>query len=171
MTLLLVQMHGHPGSGKSTIARALGKALPAVVIDKDVIASALIRTGLPFGEAGPLSYQVMYAQAARFLADGLSVVFDSPCFWPIIEETTRRVAREANADWRMVETACPDAVRDERLANRLGLESNPKERDRGPMRPGMSHPECERVSVDTTAPVFEAVHVVLSALVGQAVTA
>lgn len=157
MTLTLVQMHGHPGSGKSTLARALGKALPAVVIDKDVIASALIRHGVPFADAGAPSYQVMYAQAARFLSDGHSVVFDSPCFWPLIEETTRRIACEAGAKWVMVETVCPDQVRDSRLASRERLESNPSTRDLGPMRPGMYHPTCDRIIVDTTATVYDAI--------------
>jgi predicted kinase len=155
MTLTLIQMHGHPGSGKSTLARALGVSLPAVVIDKDVIASALIRHGVPFGEAGAPSYQVMYAQAARFLSDGHSVIFDSPCFWPMIEATTRRIAREAAAEWVMVETVCPDDLRAARLASRERLESNPPARDLGPMRPGMYHPACDRITVDTTLTLVE----------------
>lgn len=153
MSLLLVQMHGHPGSGKSTLARSLGRVLPAVVIDKDVIASALIRHGLPFGEAGAPSYQVMYAQAERFLADGSSVVFDSPCFWPMIEEKTRRIAGEAGAAWFMIETYCPEELRDARLETRARLESNPTQRDRGPMRQGMYRPECERLILDTSVQV------------------
>ena len=171
MTLILIQMHGHPGSGKSTLARALGAAFPAVVIDKDVIASALIRHGIPFSEAGAPSYQVMYAQAERFLADGHSVIFDSPCFWPLTEETTRRIARDAAAEWVMVETICPDDVRDARLASRQRLESSPPARDLGPMRPGMYHPSCERITVDTTVPVTMSVDSVLQALVGREVPA
>lgn len=174
MTLALIQMHGHPGSGKSTLARALGHTLPGVVIDKDVIASALIRHGIPFSEAGAPSYQVMYAQAERLLADGHSVIFDSPCFWPLIEETTRRIAREAGAKWLMVETVCPDDVRDARLTSRARLESNPAARDLGPMRPGMCTPTCERIIIDTTVPIAQAVEVALVGLAtstGQAVPA
>ena len=157
MSLVLVQMHGHPGSGKSALARELGRALPAVVIDKDVISSALLRSGVAREDAGRLSYQVMYAQAARFLRDGHSVVFDSPCFWPMIEQQTRRIAAAASASWCMVETQCPDEVRDTRLATRDRLESNPATRDLGPMQPGMYHPECERLVLDTSQSLGEVV--------------
>ncbi len=154
---MLIQMHGHPGSGKSTLARALGRALPAVVVDKDVIASALIRERVDRGAVGGLSYHVMYAQSERFLADGHAVIFDSPCFWPLIEETTRAIAAAASVPWLMVETHCPDELRDARLAMRDRLESNPAERDRGPMRPGMYHPDCERLRLDTARPLEDIV--------------
>jgi hypothetical protein len=95
----------------------------------------------------------MYAQAERFLSDGHAVVMDSPCFWPMIEENTRRIAAEAGVPWLMIETRCPDDVRDARLASRVRLESNPAARDFGPMRPGMYHPECGRLVLDSTKSV------------------
>jgi predicted kinase len=148
MSQVFIQMHGLPGTGKSTLARALGRALRAVVIDKDVISSALIRHGVPFAEAGAPAYQVMYAQAERFLEDGQSVVFDSPCFWPVIEENTRRIAADHGAAWLMIETQCPDELRDARLTSRPRLESNPAVLP--PRREGMYEPTCERLVLDTT---------------------
>lgn len=153
MSQVLIQMHGHPGAGKSALARELGKAIGAVVLDKDVVASALILSGVPFAEAGGPSYEVMQAQAERLLEDGHSVILDSPCFWPTIETKTRAIAVEAGAAWFMIEAKCPDAVRDARLASRERLESNPESRDLGPMRPGMYHPDCERLVLDTTRPL------------------
>ena len=161
---VVIQMHGHPGSGKSALARALGAAFRAVVIDKDVIASALIRAGTAWGEAGAPAYEVMNAQAERFLADGHAVVMDSPCFWPAIEKNTRRMAAEAGVPWVMIETSCPDYLRDLRLAARVRLESNPVERDLGPMRPGMYHPECERLVLDSRRSVGDMVNAALSYL-------
>lgn len=151
--MMLIQMHGEPGTGKSTLARALGTALPAIVLDKDVIASALIRHGIPFADAGAPSYQVMYAQAARFLDDGHSVIMDSPCFWPLIEKSTRRIAAEAGAAWAMIETWCPEDVIDQRLSTRERLESNPPTRLELLARPGTYRPDCQRLTLESTRPV------------------
>lgn len=38
---MILAMAGLPGSGKSTVARALGEKLPALLLDKDVVRSAL----------------------------------------------------------------------------------------------------------------------------------
>ncbi len=47
--MIVVQMHGEPGSGKSMLARALGESMGAVVVDKDGIGAALMAEGQPFG--------------------------------------------------------------------------------------------------------------------------
>jgi predicted kinase len=160
MTLLFVQMHGLPGSGKSTLARALGKALPAVVIDKDIIKSVLLANGIEDGRAGAIGYECMHALAGRQLADGNSVVFDSPCYWPGIEERGRADAGRHRARWAMLECVCPDDELDRRLATREGLASNPAVRTMNGLKPGMYHPACERLTLDARQPVRD--------LVGQA---
>src|SRR5215469_2334110 len=38
---MLIAMAGLPGTGKSTLARALAEALPATVLDKDTVRAAL----------------------------------------------------------------------------------------------------------------------------------
>ena len=43
--IIVVQMHGEPGSGKSTLARALAPRIDALVLDKDIIKAALLRSG------------------------------------------------------------------------------------------------------------------------------
>jgi predicted kinase len=160
--LTLIQMHGYPGSGKSTVARAVGRALPAIVLDNDVIKSALIRTGTPFEAVGPPSHEVLRALASNFLEDGHSVILDTPCFWPVIEEATRALAAQHGAKWVMLQTICPVDVVDKRLAERVRLESNPERRDLGPMRPGMYIPDCKRMALDTMRPIEENVTIALA---------
>ena len=162
MTLFVIQMHGEPGSGKSTLARAIGRELPAVVLDKDIISSAMLRSGQASGSTGPGAYLALYGLARSVVEQGYSVVIDSPCFWPSIEENGRGIANATHARYVMIECQCPADLIDERLATRDRLESNPAARMTGPMRPGMRAPTCHRLVLDSTR--------VVAALAAEAVT-
>ncbi len=152
---ILVQMHGDPGSGKSTLARAIGRLLPAVVLDKDAISSANLRAGIEPSVAGAAAYEAMRELGADLLAAGHSVIFDSPCAWPMIEERGRALAARFGVVWAMVETACSDPVIDERLGRRSARESQPTVRADWYGRPGTYRPSCERLVLDSTRPVGE----------------
>ena len=41
----LLQMAGMPGSGKSALARLIGRSTKAIVIDKDVLKTAALEAG------------------------------------------------------------------------------------------------------------------------------
>ena len=151
--MIVLQMHGEPGSGKSTLARAVGRALPAVVLDKDIIGAALMEEGLPFAEVGKLSYAVIWRQLDDFLRQGLNVIIDSPCFWPIIEERGRRAAARFGAHYHMVECQCAAPEIERRLANRANLPTQPGVRGAGAGRPGMYSPSCERLILDASQPI------------------
>ncbi|RWW15748.1 hypothetical protein GW17_00020394 [Ensete ventricosum] len=85
---LIVAMKGHPGTGKSTLARAISAALACPLLDKDDVRDctlpvqhALSGTGTGAAAAGllnDLSYSVIWRLAATQLRLGLSVVVDSP---------------------------------------------------------------------------------------------
>ena len=76
-----LQMSGVPGSGKSTVARAVSSMTGGIVIDHDVTKSALLEAGVPVELAGKASYSVLQAVARHLLAQRKSVIFDSPCFY------------------------------------------------------------------------------------------
>ncbi|CAA0821087.1 Unknown protein [Striga hermonthica] len=87
---IVVAMKGHPGTGKSTLANGLAKALKFPLIDKDhfrdstlPIQRALEQAAVLTTEAvskllNDLSYDAMCRSAATQLGLGLSVVVDSP---------------------------------------------------------------------------------------------
>ncbi len=155
--MMVIQMHGDPGSGKSTLARAIGQALPAIVIDKDAIKSALMRSGVDDAIVGGAAHEVARELAADLLEAGHSVVMDSPCGWPIIEEKGRELAYSFGAPWKMIELTCPVDVIDHRLASRTARLSNPTQREDWDARPGTYRPSCERLIMDGTRPVHELV--------------
>jgi predicted kinase len=122
--LLLVQMSGVPGAGKSTVAREIGRRLPAVVIDHDLLKTALIEHGLPFAETGGLSYAISRTLTTSFLEQGLNVVLDSPCYYPEILDSGLRMAAAAGACYRYVECVTEDLAEvGRRLRGRVPLRS------------------------------------------------
>jgi len=156
--MLVVQMHGEPGSGKSAVARALGTALPAVVLDKDVLKAALLRAGIADPLAGMASYETLFDVAVAIVRQGHDIIIDCPVFWPMVERGSRRVADEAGATYVMLECICPD--RDE-LRRRLATRDAPASQPRVPYdfshTPGTIEPSCERFTLDTTRPLDEVV--------------
>ena len=108
MTLYFVQMFGVPGSGKSTIARALSEELGAVIVDHDVTKSALLAARIAEADAGRASYEVLRALSDGILSQGRSVIFDSPCLYDELLETGMETARKHSATYRYIECQQPD---------------------------------------------------------------
>ncbi|CAL5076768.1 unnamed protein product [Urochloa decumbens] len=77
---VVVAMKGHPGSGKSTAARAIAAALRCPLLDKDDVRDCTLpleAVAAP-GVVNELSYAVLWRVAERQVQLGLSVVIDSP---------------------------------------------------------------------------------------------
>jgi predicted kinase len=155
--LIVVQMHGEPGSGKSTLARALAPRVNAVVLDKDIIKSAILRGGATEQLAGPTAYEVYFDLAEDLVSQGRSIILDNPVFWPRVEERWLALSAAASCPPLLIECVCPD--REElvrRLATRNALESNPREPLDLLRHPGavetVYHP---RLTLDTTRPIGE----------------
>lgn len=128
MGAFLLQMAGQPGSGKSALARLLGKRTGAVVLDKDVLKTAVLDAGVAEGNAGSIAYEAFFALADHLLGQGLSVVLDSPSFWETIPTKGTAVAAQRMVPYYFIECMCGD--RDElarRLRERTRLRSNPGE--------------------------------------------
>ncbi len=108
---VLVLMTGLPGTGKSTVAAAVARALPAALLAADPIDAALVRSGVgPEQRPDIVGYAVMRAVSGEQLAAGLSVVVDAvnPFRWE--RQAYFDAAAEHGARVAVIATACADAA-------------------------------------------------------------
>ena len=181
--LTLIQMSGRPGSGKSTIAREIGRQLPAVILDYDVTKTALLDQGVSFDDAGRLAYESGYAIARSILTQGISVILDSPCRFDRILAAGLTIAKSTEACYRYVECVLNDTAEVQRRIRArtrvrsqvvdLGVPSPDARRDPNPgIGAGTAADATVRplegyLQVDTTAAVEECVQVVLRYVTGD----
>lgn len=119
----LLQMAGASAFGKSTLASAIGRATGAVVIDKDVIKGTMLAPemmldgpagvvteagGIPEQAAGPLAYEVFFELTDAILAQGFSVVMDSPASFVRIRRKGGEIARRHGADYHIIRCLMDD---------------------------------------------------------------
>ncbi|MEZ0447128.1 AAA family ATPase [Cellulomonas sp. ICMP 17802] len=107
---LLVVLGGLPGSGKTTLARALALELRAVHVRIDTLEQAIVQSSLAVPDAAEAGYAAGARVALDNLRLGLPVVAD--CVNPVREsqEGWRRVADEAGARIVEVRVVCSDTV-------------------------------------------------------------
>ena len=103
---------GLPGTGKSSLAEALGQDLGIPVFAKDWLEGTLLRSGLkPTMEdksLGFAGYELLTVLAERQLVLGQSVILDSVAGTKTIRGTWRLLSRQYGADWRVIECICSD---------------------------------------------------------------
>lgn len=105
---MLVQLSGVPGCGKSTLARGIAGVTGFVVVDTDVLKSALLGTGVPPGVAGRATYAAALGLARDLLDQGRSVVLDSPCRYQDLLDSGLAIARDAGVRYGFVELWAED---------------------------------------------------------------
>lgn len=105
---MLIVFGGLPGTGKSTIAQALVRALGAVYLRIDVIEQA-IRVARPaVVDLGAEGYVIAYALAASNLVLGRIVVADCVNPLPVTRDAWRGVAVDARVPLLEVELVARD---------------------------------------------------------------
>jgi predicted kinase len=108
---MLIVLSGLPGTGKTTIAKALVARLAATYVRVDEIEHAIARHAGSGSNIGPTGYHIAYALAASNLKLGNAVVADSVNPVPESRQGWRRVAQAIeNMPLLEIEVICSDQV-------------------------------------------------------------
>lgn len=125
--MFFLQMSGVPGAGKSTLARAISKRTGAIVIDHDLVKTALLdswETDLDTRFAGKVSYDIEWALIDFHLSQGHSVILDSPCLYTTMVEKGIALSTKHNVSYKYIECRLDDLEEiDRRLRTRQRLRS------------------------------------------------
>jgi predicted kinase len=115
-----IVMRGYPGTGKSTIARAIAAALHAPLIDRDIIRQMAVDIFGKLPTVGQFSYELMFALARAQLELGLSVVLDTPLTYRRTYEQAQELASAFHTPMLVIHCQCPSEVQRRRLEGRKG---------------------------------------------------
>lgn len=179
----LVVVGGSPGSGKTTLANAVGEQLGWEVLHSDLLRKELAGlgpasgapgagqrdTGLYRPESVAATYEALLDAAERRLALGQSVVLDAS--WTSADRRARAADRARRAGARLVELrcACDPAVARQRVADRPvgaagGSDATPEVAD---LLAARADPWPSAVAIDTSGDASTALAEALGA-VGRA---
>ena len=107
---MLIVFGGLPGTGKTTVAKALAQKLDAVYLRIDTIGQALRSHEALKTDVGPWGYIVGYRLAEDNLRIGRIVVTDSVNSLKMTRDAWVSVAERAAAEAAEVEVVCSDAA-------------------------------------------------------------
>jgi len=117
-------MAGMPGTGKTTLALALGRTFGWPVIDKDSLKSPLLTIGVSEELTGPASYALLQEMGYDLLVrQHLSVILDSPGRFPAVLARVRDMTDQVGAQLKIIRCVANRKLRNQRLIERIARPS------------------------------------------------
>lgn len=112
--MFFLQMAGFPGAGKSTLAKQIAKYTGAVIVDHDVVKSALLNSlndnSFDHQMAGKISYDIDWSLIDFYLSQKQSTILDSPCFYSEMVEKGVRLSEKHKVEYKYVECYLNDST-------------------------------------------------------------
>ncbi|HEB2440212.1 ATP-binding protein [Bacillus thuringiensis] len=105
--MCFLQMSGFPGAGKSTVSKYIAKLTGAIIVDHDVLKSALLKSlevkGIESTIVGGLAYDAEWALIDSYLEQGHSVILDSPCLYEGMVEKGIKLSNKHGVKYKYIE--------------------------------------------------------------------
>lgn len=112
---MLILIAGLPGTGKTTIARALSAMIGAIHLNSDVLRSQLGLMGQYTAEAKQQVYDALLDSAGVALAAGKTVIVDSTFYQKSIRQPFEHLAKVCGVPLHWVEIQASERTLEERL--------------------------------------------------------
>lgn len=123
---VFVLMAGLPGTGKTSLAAALGEKLGWPVIGKDFLKTSLLTMELGWSEdlIGRVAYDLLFDLARDFhLCQGFSLIFDTSAHRDFILKHVIEIVAEAGAELKIIYCTASPELRRKRLEERIASNS------------------------------------------------
>lgn len=162
---MLIIVCGLPGSGKTTLARALARKYSAVHLSSDIVRKKIVAAPTYSAEEKRRVYDEFAAHAERLLAKGKDVVADATFYRREQRMRMVRLATAAGTRSYIVLCVLPDRETEERLAGKGPRGKS--DADYGVytrMKRQFEPVSGSHVHVDTTLPLKEQVRLVAASL-------
>jgi predicted kinase len=168
--MFLLQMAGFPGCGKSTLAKEISKHIDVVVIDRDVIKSSMIESGVDLDIVASASYDVVFSLCKYYLGINKNVIIDTPCFYDDSLNNGINIAIKYDAEYKYIECRVEDfEVVNNRLKSRKRsisqIPSTEKESFLGAMDKSKRPTKTDYLIVDSSLPIESYIQKVLNYIV------
>lgn len=154
--MYLLQMAGFPGSGKSTIANQISKRMNAIVLDRDIVKTSMLNSGIKDQVLADASYLVVFDLADFYLSKGISVIIDTPCFYQETVDKGVELCNKNGSSYKYLECIVDEY---EEIERRLGsrkrlatqIESTTEERYYSVYNKSVKPQEHEILTINTTS--------------------